>query len=99
MARLKSSFGIGENDVIAIVATNLIPIAATVAVVAIIYWLSSQPHKFASTRASESQTPALSPHSYRAKVVKRLFLRRDPLPIIVFALSVALTSGSSASED
>lgn len=99
MARLKNSFGIGENDVIAIVATSLIPIAATVAVVAFIYWRFSQHHRIASTGASESQTPAMSPHGYRAKVIKRLFLQRDSLPIIVIALSVALTSGPSASED
>jgi hypothetical protein len=99
MACLKSFFGIGENEVIAIVATNLIPIAASAAVVAFIYWLSSQHHRIASTGASESQTPAMSPHSYRAKVIKRLFLQRDPFPIIVIALSVALTSGPSASED
>lgn len=41
----------------------------------------------------------MSPHNYRAKVIKCLFLQRNPLPIIVIALSVALTSGPSASED
>jgi hypothetical protein len=90
MARLKSSFGIEEGDLIAVVATNLIPIAATLIVVAFIYWLSSQHHAAkAATAAPETATQAAT----KLNILGRIFFRRDPLPAIAISLAIALIIG------
>lgn len=86
MTRLKSTFGLQEGDLIAIVTNNLIEVTATIVAVVLIYWASSR-HQ-ASTMAD------FTPNSPTKKqgILRRL-IDLNPLPAIVIGLAFAFGGG------
>lgn len=93
MAWLKLHFGIEESDVIAVVATNLIPILATIVVMAAIYWLALQHHlkKAGSADVVSAKNNSQPPTSTNR--IAKLFSRIEPLPAIALGLTIALAGG------
>lgn len=89
MSRLHSSFGIEERDVVALVAANLIPIMATIAVLVIIYRVSLRHHTARATTSNNISDP-LPPLPRRG--VRRnlgvLIAKLEPLPAIALGLAV-----------
>jgi hypothetical protein len=94
MARLKTSFGIEERDVIAIVATNLVPILATIVALAVIYFVSLHHHatKAKTANGAPVDLPPAPVNPKKDRLLGRL-ARLEPLPAITLGLAVALAAG------
>jgi hypothetical protein len=88
--RYLGTYGIAEGDLIAVVTTNLVPIIATIAVVAVIYWMSLQSH---AAKSAALPAAAVDATRSQAGVIRRSWNSGGPLPIIAVSLAVAFAVG------
>ena len=77
MRQLESAFGIKEGDVVAVIASNLIPLFATMIVVALIWWLTLQHHRKVSLSAGSVPAPTPPPIPNQNSRVRQFFSRKD----------------------
>jgi hypothetical protein len=88
--RYLGAYGIVEGDLIAVVTTNLVPIVATIAVVALIYWMSLHHH---ATKSATAPAPSVVHPPPNDGLFRRFWNSGGPLPTIAISLAVAFCIG------